>query len=274
MSIVKILRYHISFIIPLVAFLFSLQLFFVVEKLVDDYKSSLINEYAIVVASVTDINIAPLRKKIGIIDRVEAIDAKVVLDKIKDNVSEENLALLRVSLPKFYRIILKQYPNNVELKRIENILKTSQTISDVETFSKSHDKIYDLLLISKGVSRLLAIILAIVSITLIIKQVKVWSYEHLERVEVMALFGATSWMRSRFLFYMAVIDSFVATLIVAGVFIYTKYAEKFRVAFEYLGAKSIDFTYTSFGILFVVALVMSLASVILVLSRQTHRTEG
>ena len=49
---------------------------------------------------------------------------------------------------------------------------------------------------------------------LVFKQMRIWLYEHKERIDIMALFGASFWLKSGVLYKMAIIDSVIATICV------------------------------------------------------------
>ncbi len=46
------------------------------------------------------------------------------------------------------------------------------------------------------------------------KQIEIWKFQHLERMEIMTLLGAPLWMRSQILFRLACLDTIIAVIIV------------------------------------------------------------
>ena len=55
-----------------------------------------------------------------------------------------------------------------------------------------------------------AIIVIILSFILFLKQMRIWLYEHTQRVEIMCLFGAPFWFRSFMLYKIVFVDCFIA----------------------------------------------------------------
>jgi len=99
-------------------------------------------------------------------------------------------------------------------------LKNIDGVQRVETFAKSHTKIYNLLLILKQISKMFMGIIAVISFLLILKQIQVWHLEHRERMYIMELFGAPLWMRSGILIKLSIIDTVIGVLALYGVYYY------------------------------------------------------
>ena len=67
------------------------------------------------------------------------------------------------------------------------------------------------------------------------KQIEIWKFQHLERMEIMTLFGAPLWMRSQVLFRLACIDTIIATIIVSGGLFYIAQNPALLIFFQELG---------------------------------------
>jgi len=62
-----------------------------------------------------------------------------------------------------------------------------------------------------------------VTMLLIIKEMRIWQFQHRERMSIMALFGAPVWLRSAVLFRLAIVDALIATLLAIGTFFAVEY---------------------------------------------------
>lgn len=105
---------------------------------------------------------------------MEPLDPKDLIDRLKNDISDKNLKVLRDSLPKFYSIKLDYLPTQNELNTIKNQLLSIPSISKVETFAKTHDKVYSLLVLMKFVFWLFLFIIILLSFVLFLKQMRIW----------------------------------------------------------------------------------------------------
>ena len=85
-------------------------------------------------------------------------------------------------------------------------------VSRVETFSKTHDKVYKILQLVKNISAIFSCLIGLIGLMLILKQMRIWLYEHKERIEIITLLGAPSWLKSGALYKTALFDSVIATV--------------------------------------------------------------
>ncbi len=67
------------------------------------------------------------------------------------------------------------------------------------------------------------------------KQIEIWKFQHLERMEIMTLLGAPLWMRSQVLFRLACLDTILATLIVASGLVYISQNPTLLIFLQELG---------------------------------------
>ncbi len=213
------LKNHLSLIIPLVALLFALESLLLVHRTLKDYESKLGKNYAIVLASLKELNLQDLKNKVPESKTLTPIDSQVILDRLKNNISQANLVILKNTLPYFYSLNLNSYPSTSRLEVINKTLKSIDGIIRIETFTKSHSQIYQLLLIINGSVMIFSSLIAFLSLLLMFKQIEIWKFQHLERMEIMTLLGAPLWMRSQILFRLACFDTLIATaLVCAGLF--------------------------------------------------------
>ena len=182
------LKNHLSLIIPLVALLFAVESILLVNRTLNDYESKLGKNYAIILASKKELSLESLRNKIAEAQMLSPIDAEIVLERLKNNVTQANLSLLQQSLPYFYSLTLNTYPSDARLIAIQKALESFEEIMRIETFTKSHNQIYQLLLIINGSIMIFSSLIALISLLLMFKQIEIWKFQHIERMEIMTFF--------------------------------------------------------------------------------------
>jgi len=214
----KSLKNHISLILALFAILFAIQIFFVSERTVDAYEESLHNSYSLIVLSKTPLDENAFVKRYKLVKSIEKLDADKMLNEFKGDLSSTNLGLLKSSLPKFYRIYLTHYPSPKEISGLSYKIKSQKNIARVESFSKTHDRIHRMLLLLSQVHIFFAVSIVVIAVLLIIKEMRIWHYEHQNRMHIMSLFGSPIWLRSAVLYKMAFIDTFFSTLFISLIF--------------------------------------------------------
>lgn len=216
----KLIKEHISLVTALFTILFTSQLYFVLDRTIEMYEITLKNNYSMITVSGEALNIDIIKNEISIINKMDIINPQKVIDRLKDELNKEDLGLLKDNLPYFYKVFLSEYPNPDELKAIKNRLKRVKGIIRVETYSKTHDQIYKLLVLFKDISNVFLFAIFIVSMLLVIKEMRIWQFEHTERMHIMSLFGAPIWMRSAVLFRVAILDAFLSSFLVVVSFIF------------------------------------------------------
>ncbi len=202
---------HFSLVIALLGILFSLQTFTVVERAIDAYKQNLANNYSVVVVSKKKMSEKTFKEKYSLISEVKELTSDKVIAKLNAGISKRNRELLKLALPKFYRLQLKHYPSPNEVNSLTKSLLRNSSIMKVETFAKSHNSTYKLLLLFKSVVTIFAVSVGIITILLISKEMKIWQFKHSERMSIMGLFGAPTWLSSAVLFRLAIVDALIAT---------------------------------------------------------------
>ena len=216
----KSFKNHISLVIALVSILFSMQVFMIVERSISAYKDNLATNYSLVVVSQKKIDTKELLNNLRSLAMIEQLSADKVIKKLNTGISKKNLELLKVTLPKFYKFKLKTYPTPNQLKKIKKRLLHYPYITKVETFSKAHDTTYNLLLLFKKVITVLAMSILLVTILLIFKELRIWQFKHNERMNIMGLFGAPTWLRSAVLFRLSIVDALISFAISFVIFSY------------------------------------------------------
>jgi len=216
----KSFKNHISLVIALVSILFSLQIFTIVDRAINAYKENLAKNYSLVVVSQKTFQSKEMLNKINQLAAIEELSPDSVIKKLNTGISKKNIQLLKLTLPKFYKFKLKIYPTPAELQKIKKQLLKYPYITKVETFSNTHDTTYKLLLLFKKVISVLAVSILLVTILLIFKELRIWQFKHNERMNIMGLFGAPTWLRSAVLFRLSIVDALIAFGISFVVFSY------------------------------------------------------
>ena len=213
------LREHLSLIVALFTILFTLQVYFIIDRTIDIYEQTLRDNYSMVLVSEEDLKTDLVKSQFKLVEKFDPVDPQKVIERLKDELNKEDLGVLRENLPKFYRVFLNIYPTPDELKILKIQLEKIDGVVRVETYSKTHDQIFKLLILFKEISNVFLLAIFLVSALLVIKEMRIWQFEHVERMNIMALFGAPLWMRSAVLFKVAVIDAFISSVLVVVSFI-------------------------------------------------------
>jgi cell division transport system permease protein len=176
--------------------LFIFAVFLLVNKVVDSYKYSIMSDYSIIVISNTPFSsidtIADMRIK-----EIEPINRRNIIESVKDNLSSSSVELLDKKLPYFYKIYLESFPTTSKLKQIRQELQKIQNVKKVETFSNDHSQIYSILILLQDIVFLLFVIVLVLSFLLLSKQIKIWFYEHNERITITQLHGGSLFYSSK-----------------------------------------------------------------------------
>ena len=214
----KLLKNHLSLIIALATILFTVQVFLIIDRSTVAYEEQLKNDYSIIAVAKKEIKNKIFLKIDRSVLSSEEIKPDRIIKSLKDEMKKENLELLKDSLPKFYRIRLDHFPTPDEINRINKKLLKHPLITRVENFAKNHDLVYKLLLLYKKVTLVFALVIFAVTTLLVLKELRIWQFQHSERMNIMALFGAPLWLRSAVLFRLAIVDALIASLLVNGFF--------------------------------------------------------
>lgn len=214
----KSLKNHISLIVALFTVLFAVQIYVAVDRTIDAYETRLKNDYSIIVVANKALTVDEFKAMDSIIDRSEPIATDQVLQRLKGEMAPKNLELLKLTLPKFYRIYLSRFPTPEEIAKLQKRLEKNSSIQRVEGYAQTHDTVYKLMLLFKDVVQIFSIAIAAVTSLLILKEMRLWQFQHAERMSIMALFGAPVWLRSAVLFRLAIVDAIIATILVCIAF--------------------------------------------------------
>ena len=255
----KSIKNHFSLVVALVSILFSIQVFTIVERSINAYKENLANNYSVIMVtqvSVKEINIKAISP---LIESISELSPEAVIKRLNTKIDKKNLELLKVTLPKFYKLKLKYFPSPSEIKKLTKKLLAYRAVSKVENFSSNHDNTFKLLLLFKDVITVFALSVFIVTILLILKELRIWQFMHNERMSIMGLFGAPVWLSSAVLFRLSIVDAVVASIITFLLFSYLSSSNWIVQQFDNIGIEVVVFDQVGdAAVLFSIAMFVSL----------------
>ena len=137
-------------------------------------------------------------------------------------------------------------------------------IKSVETFSKDHDNVYSLLLLIKNITTALFISIIIFTFLIMINQVKIWFYEHQERLDIIKLHGGSIYYGAKPIILTAFVSSIFSSLFIIAIVFAIK--ENLHIFFtnEMINIISTNLTpYTAIEIIsvFFISIILSLITV-------------
>ena len=212
----RTLRRYLSLLFPLIALLIGIESIIVVTRTLSYYEDLVGKNYTIVLVSQKELKFESIKAQVPETTALLELETESILQDITKNFQSSARANLKNSLPFFYSLKLSQFPNQSKIRQIESKLKNFDSILRIESFSKTHNQTYRLLVLLKGCVLGLSAIIMLLSLLLMMKQIEVWRFEHSERMEIMTYFGTPAKMKNKPLYRLAWIDSMLATAIVMG----------------------------------------------------------
>ena len=259
------LKKYISFSAPLIIMLFTFSIYITISKIVYNYEQSINSDYSIVVVSTTPLLKSKV-KELSSINLKEIVHLKreKILKDLQSDLSKGSYELLKKRLPYFYKIYLEQFPTSSLLKQIKVDLKTISGIKSVETFSKDHDNVYSLLLLIKSITSALFLSIIIFTFFLMENQVKIWFYQHKERLDIIKLHGGSIYYGAKPIINIAFISSILSSLFIITAIFTIK--ENLHIFFTYEMITIINTNLTEYTILevasvFLISFAISLVTV-------------
>jgi len=257
----KYFKNHIFLIFALVSILFSIETYFIFNKIVSTYEEKIAKNYTMIVVSKTKIE----KLDFNNISKIEQIDIKNSLENIKKQFRSFDIDKLKANLPYFYKVHFKKFPTPMELKRIETKLLSNPNIKKVESFKQNQNQIYNLLLMIKLIATIFMVLILFISFLLITKQLEVWRFEHSERMYIMELFGAPFWFRSALLLKLAIVDSIVSIFAIFGIIEYVLNSDMYKNLLTQLSITIEINIFKDLAIFFIISLVISLIATFIVI---------
>ncbi|MDX1295363.1 MAG: cell division protein FtsX, partial [Sulfurimonadaceae bacterium] len=133
----KSLKNHFSLIIALTTILFTVQIFMVIERSLESYEERLKNDYSVIIVTKSEIEAKTIAGIDPLIASSEPISPDRIINQLKDDMHGKNLELLKLSLPKFYRIHLKHFPTPKQISRLSGNLFKHPLVTRVENFAQN-----------------------------------------------------------------------------------------------------------------------------------------
>jgi len=212
----KSLKSILSFVIPLTAMLITFAIFLFTTKVLEDYKLKIANDYSIVVVSALPLIKDNLNEFAGIkVKNIVTLEKNKIISNMKNKLSNKSITLLKQRLPYFYKMHLEKYPTTSQLKQIKEEIENINTVKKVEIFSKNHNQIYLLLLIIQKIIAIVFVVILLYAVIIISKQIKIWFYEHHEKITIMRFHGASILYSASTVIRHAVFGALLSFLIVA-----------------------------------------------------------
>ncbi|MCK9455437.1 MAG: cell division protein FtsX [Sulfurimonas sp.] len=269
----KSVRNHLSLVIALLSIIFSMQVYLIAERSIEAYRVNLAQNYSVIAVSKKRLEQNEILSINNIISDAKELSPDSVIEKLGSDMKSSNFELLKLTLPKFYKLSLTHYPTPDEVKNLRRDLLKNSSITKVEDFSHTHDKTYKLLLLFKNVVGLFAIVVFVVTVLLITKELKIWQYKHNERMSIMGLFGAALWLRSAILFRLAIVDALIATLLAFGIFTYLASSPLILEQFANIGINIVIFDQVD-DLLLILGVAMSISILLASLIVLGHKEEA
>jgi cell division transport system permease protein len=255
------LKNHLSLILALISILFSIEVYFIFNKIVTNYSQKIANNYNIIVVSNKPIN----NLKLHNISKIEPINIENSLQNLKQNLQGFDIKKLKSELPYFYKLHFYKFPTPTEIEELTIQLKKIPFIKKIETFRANQNRIYNLLILTKTISIIFMNIILFISFLLILKQMEVWKLEHSERMYIMDLFGAPFLLKSGVLLRLAIIDSIVSVIIIGIIITFISHSNLYQNILNQLGITININIIKDLALFLAISIVVSIISTIIVI---------
>ena len=219
----KFIKYHLTFILPMMAILLGIEFFLVFDRATDSYETGLRKGYSMFIVTKKPLELSDFRRLNIHINHIEAVNKEALAEQISKGVSQSSSKEILKAMPYFYNIKFDSYMSGAKLDSIKNDLEESDQVRRVETFGSSYSDSYRLFSFIKFILKAFLGFMSLISFFLIIKQMEIWKYAHKERMQVMKIFGASLMLRSGVLFRVAIVDAIISTFLTSGIFLALKY---------------------------------------------------
>jgi len=157
-------------------------------------------------------------------------------------------------------------------EKLRNKLEKNSAVTRVEDFAQNHDTVYKLLLLFKSVVIIFAIAIFAVTSLLVLKEMRIWQFQHNERMSIMAMFGAPVWMRSAVLFRLAIVDALIASVLAIATFSYASFMHIGEKQLQSIGVNVLMFDPISDSAM-IIGVSLGLSIILAVLIVVAHKEE-
>ena len=254
----KSIKNHFSLVVALMSILFAIQVFIIVDRSIDAYKENLASNYSVIIVTQVSIQEQKIKAISSLISSVTELSPENVIKRLNTKMDKRNLELLKLSLPKFYKLKLTYFPSPSEIDKLTKKLLSYKSVTKVENFSSNHDSTFKLLVLFKDVISVFSFSVFIVTILLILKELRIWQFMHNERMSIMGLFGAPIWLSSAVLFRLSIVDAVIASILTFILFSYIASSQWILEQFSNIGIEVVVFDkLEDFSLLFGIAMLLS-----------------
>ncbi len=255
----KSIKNHLSLILALISILFAIQTLTITNRAIDAYTENLKSNYSIVVVSTKQLDLKEFRSKSKLIESLSETSVDEAIKKVDGSISKRNMELLKLSLPKFYKVTLSKYPTPDEIEVLKSELMRITGVKQVEDFKATHDVTFKLLTLFQTVVQVFSVVVFVITSFLIAKELRIWQYKHNERMNIMGLFGSPKWLSSAVLFRLAIVDAILSSIIIFLVFSYIATSKWLLSKLQTIGIEIVVFDlWSDFPLLLGAALGMAL----------------
>lgn len=262
----KSVKNHLSLIIALLSIITSIQIFTVADRAIDAYKNNLASNYSVIIVSQKILKKHDILSINNLILDTDELTPDNVIKRLNTGMNKENIKLLKLTLPKFYKLKLKYYPSPLEIENLTKDLLSNSSIYKVEDFSNTHDTTYKLLVLFKNIVSVFSVMIFVVTILLIFKELKIWQFNHTQRMSIMGLFGAPIWLRSAVLFRLAIVDALISSALSFIIFSYLSSSRFILDEFKNIGIEVVVFdSFNDFMVLLGVSMLVSIILALLIM---------
>ncbi len=267
----KVISRYLSFVIPLSAMLLSYTMYLTLYKVVDNYKKSIVSDYAIVVVSHESIDEDAIDKLDIGMRTFQELDKDKIIENLKDSLSDNSVELLNKELPNFYQLKLVDYPSTAMLVAITTKLKTISSIIEVEVFAKDHNQQYFMFLMLYDIINIFFFVIVLFSFLTLLKHIKIWFYENKNRIYIMQLHGASLFYCSKPIILTALFSAIYSSVIAIFIIYYilnnlSLFVSKELMKYNYI---QVEFNSDYFSI-FALSFFISTVTVLMVLIKQKY----
>lgn len=267
----KIISRYLSFVIPLSAMLLSYTMYLTLYKVVENYKNSIINDYAIVVVSQETVEEKAIDKLDIGMRSFKLLDKDIIIENLKEGLNENSVKLLNKELPNFYQLKLIDYPSSKTLETIKRKLKTVSAIIEVEVFAKDHNQQYFMFLMLYDIINIFFFVIVLFSFLTLLKHIKIWFYENKNRIYIMQLHGASLLYCSKPIITTALLSAIYSSIIAIIAIWYILNNLSIFISDELLNYNYIKVEFNSdYFSIFVLSFLISIVTVLMVIIKQKY----
>lgn len=216
----KSIRKHLFLITPIIMVLIGVQIFLILERVSMKYQNNLDDSYSMLLVSNVEQDDQSIIQYVPTLKTIKKLDNNMLMDHIISDLDETNKSEIISLLPNFYSLTFDLSTSHEDMDRFKESLLSDETISRVEIFKSSYIDEYKIFQYTKLAVEAMVLFIMVLSIFVIVQQMKYWNYLYSKHIYIMKVFGATRSQRIGMLFKQLFWDSFLSSLLVSVLFYY------------------------------------------------------